>query len=81
MSNSSWKNEKTKLVVSWIINTPEIYQSARNFVEENPSAPILYRAWSKASEMQKVVTPDGISLMDPDLGIGELSDALWTLTV
>ena len=81
MSNSSWKNEKTKLIVSWIINTPEIYQSARNFFEENPSAPILYRAWSKASEMQKVVTPDGILLRDPELGIGELSDALWTFTV
>ena len=81
MSNSSWKNEKTKLVVSWIINTPEIYKSARNFVEENPSAPIVYRAWLKASEMQKVVTPDGISLMDPELGFAELSDALWTFTV
>ena len=38
MSNSTWKNEKTKLVASWIINTPEIYQSARNFAKENPFA-------------------------------------------
>lgn len=81
MSNSTWKNEKTKLVASWIINTPEIYQSARNFAKENPSTPILYRAWLKATEMQKIVTPDGISLMDPELGFGELSDALRTFTV
>ena len=81
MSNSTWKNEKTKLVASWIINTPEIYQSARNFAKENPSAPILYRAWLKSSEMQKIVTPDGISVLDPELHFGELSDVLWTLTV
>ena len=81
MSNATWKNEKTKLVASWIINTPEIYQSARNFAKENPSAPILYRAWLKASEIQKVVTPDGISVLDPELHFGELSDVLWTLTV
>ena len=78
---ADWKNEKTKLVASWIINTPEIYQSARNFAKENPSAPILYRAWLNASEMQKVVTPDGISVLDPELHFGELSDVLWTLTV
>ena len=81
MSNSNWKNEKTKLVASWIINTPEIYHSARNFAKENPSVPILYRAWLKAAEMQKMVTPDGISVLDPDLHFGELSDVLWTLTV
>jgi len=81
MSTGSWKNEKTKLVASWIINTPEICQSARNFAKENPNAPILYRAWLKASEMQKVVTPDGISLLDPELHFGELSDVLWTFTV
>lgn len=81
MNTSSWKNEKTKLVASWIINTPEIYQSARNFAKGNPSAPILYRAWLKASEMQSVVTPDGISVLDPELHFGELSDVLWTLTV
>lgn len=62
MSNATWKNEKTKLVASWIINTLEFYHSARNFAKENPSAPILSRAWLKASEMQKVVTPDGISV-------------------
>ena len=81
MSNSTWKNEKTKLVASWIISTPEIYQSACNFATENPSAPILYRAWLKASEMQKIVTPDGISVLDPELHFGELSDVLWTLTI
>lgn len=53
MTLDNWKNEKTKLVASWIINTPEICQSARNFANENSSAPILYRAWLKASETQK----------------------------
>jgi hypothetical protein len=81
MSTGSWKNEKTRLVASWIINTPDIHQSACQFAKENPSAPILYRAWLKASEMQKVVTPDGISVLDPELHFGELSDVLWTLTV
>ena len=81
MTLDNWKNEKTKLVASWIINTPEICQSARNFANENSSAPILYPAWLKASEMQKVVTPDGISVLDPELHFGELSDVLWTLTV
>jgi hypothetical protein len=81
MTSDNWKNEKTKLVASWIINTPEICESARNFAKENPSTPILYRAWLKASEMQKVVTPDGISVLDPELHFGELSDVLWTLTV
>lgn len=81
MTLDNWKNEKTKLVASWIINTPEICQSARNFANENSGAPILYRAWLKASEMQKVVTPDGISVLDPELHFGELSDVLWTLTV
>ena len=76
MSNSTWKNEKTKLVASWIINTPEIYQSARKFAKENPTAPNLYRACLKASEMQKVVTLDGISVLDPELHFGELSDVL-----
>ena len=81
MTSDNWKNEKTKLVASWIINTPEISQSARNFAKENPSAPILYRAWLKASEMQKLVTPDGISVLDPELHFGELIEVLWTLTV
>lgn len=81
MSNSTWKNEKTKLVASWIINTPEICQSARNFAKENPNVPILYRAWLKSANMQNVVTPDGISVLDLELHFGELSDVLWTLTV
>jgi hypothetical protein len=76
-----WKNEKTKLVASWIINTPNVYQSARKFAIDNPSAPILYRAWLKAEEMHEVVTPDGISVLDPELHFGELSNVLWTLTV
>jgi hypothetical protein len=78
---ADWKNEKTKLVASWIINTPEVYRSARNFAVENPSAPILYRAWLRAEGMQEVVTPQGISVQDPELHFGELSDLLWTLTV
>jgi hypothetical protein len=78
---ADWKNEKTKLVASWIINTPEVYCSARKFAVENPSAPILYRAWLRAEGMQEVVTPEGISVQDPELHFGELSDLLWTLTV
>jgi hypothetical protein len=76
-----WKNEKTKLVASWIINTPEVYESAHKFANENPSAPILYRAWLRAEGMQEVVTPEGISVQDAELHFGELSDVLWTLTV
>jgi hypothetical protein len=78
---AGWKNEKTRLVASWVINTPEICQSARNFARENPNVPILYRAWVKATEMQNAVTPDGISVLDPELHFGELSDVLWALTV
>lgn len=78
---SDWKNEKTKLVASWIVNTPEICDSARQFAKANPNAPILYRAWLKSANMQKVNTPDGISVLDPELHFGELSDVLWTLTV
>ena len=78
---AEWKNEKTKLVASWIINTPEICQSARNFARENPNVPILYRAWLKSVNLQNVVTTDGISVLDPELHFGELSDVLWTLTV
>jgi len=78
---ADWKNEKTKLVASWIINTPEIYRSARKFATENPSAPILYRAWLRAEGMNEVVTPEGISVLDPELHIGELSNFLWALTV
>jgi len=78
---ADWKNEKTKLVAAWIINTPVVYRSARKFAVENPSAPILYRAWLRAEGMQEVVTPEGISVQDPELHFGELSDVLWTLTV
>jgi hypothetical protein len=81
MTSANWKNEKTKLVASWIINTPEICQSARGFASENPNAPILYRAWLKSAGMQKEVTPDGISVLDPELHFGELSNVLWALTV
>jgi hypothetical protein len=81
MGTDDWKNEKTRLVASWIVNTPVIYQSACKFARENPNAPILYRAWLKATEMQSVVTPEGISVLDPELHFGELSDVLWTLTV
>lgn len=81
MIDSNWNNDKTKLVTSWIINTSEVYQSARKYAKENPSVPILYPTWLKSSEMQRVVTPDGISVLDPELHFGELSDVLWTLTV
>jgi hypothetical protein len=81
MTESSWKNEKTRIIASWIVNNPEIQNSARTFAMENPSAPILYRAWLKAMDMQKVITPEGISVLDPELHFGELSDVLWTLTV
>jgi hypothetical protein len=70
MTMVNLKNEKTRLVASWIVNTPEI---------EN--APILYRAWLKREEMQNIVTPEGISVLDSELHFGELSDVLWTLTV
>lgn len=76
-----WKNEKTRQVASWILNTPEICTSARKFARENPSAPILYRAWIKAESLQETNTPDGVSVLDPELHFGELSDVLWTLTV
>ena len=78
MINNVWNNEKTKLVATWIVNTPEIYQSARKFVINNPDAPILYRAWLKSESMQKLVTPDGIPVLDPDLHFGELSEVLST---
>jgi hypothetical protein len=79
MTNNVWKNEKTKLVATWIVNTPEIYQSARKFAIENPDAPILYRAWLKSESMQKLITPDGIPVLDSDLHFGELSEVLSTL--
>ena len=81
METPGWKNEKTKLVASWIMSTPEICDSARQFATFNPSAPILYRAWLKSADMQEVITPEGIFVLDPELHFGELSDVLWTLTV
>jgi len=81
MTTGNWKNEKTRLVASWIIDTPEIYHLAREFAKENPTAPILYRSLLKSSNMQKAVTPDGISVLGPELHFEELSDVLWTLTV
>jgi hypothetical protein len=78
---TEWKNEKTRLIASWILNTPEVTRSARNFAEQNPGAPIIYRAWIRAEGMQNVVTPEGISVLDLDLHAGELSQLLWTLTV
>jgi len=81
MVSTEWKNEKTRLVASWLVNTPEVYQSARQFAKDNPNAPILYRAWLKSTDRQKMVTPDGISVSDPELHFGELSDVLWSFTV
>ena len=81
MTMGNWKNEKTRQVASWIVNTPEIYTSARKFAIENPNAPILYRAWLKSEGMQKNIIPEGVSVLDPELHFGELSDVLWTLTV
>ncbi len=78
---TNWKNEKTKLVATWIINTPEIAMSAKRFAFENPNAPILYRAWIKSEKLEKSVTPDGVSVLDSELHFGQLSDVLWTLTV
>lgn len=81
MSGPNWKNEKTKMMAAWIVNTPGICQSARAFALANPNAPILYRAWLKSEDMQDLFSPDGISVLDPELHFGELSDVLWTLTV
>jgi len=81
MIDSNWKNRKTKLVASWIIKTPETHKLAPQFAIDNPSAPILYRAWLKSADIQKVITSAGISVLDPELHFGELSDVLWTLTV
>jgi hypothetical protein len=78
MENNEWKNEKTKFVATWIVNTPDIYQSARKFVIENPDAPILYRAWLKSEGMQKVKTPEGIDVLDQELHFGQLSGVLNT---
>ena len=81
MATGGWKNEKTRLVASWLVNTPEVYESARQFAKDNPSTPILYRAWLKSTDRQKMVTSDGISVLDPELHFGELSDVLWAFTV
>ena len=81
MAKNEWKNDKTRRVAAWLINTPDIYLSARQFAKDNVGTPMLYRAWLKSTDRQKVVTPDGISLLDPELHFGELSDVLWTFTV
>ena len=81
MTKPNWKNEKTKCIVSWIVNTPEIYISARNFATSNPNVPILYRAWIKAEGLQEFETSEGISVLDPELHFGELSEVLWSLTI
>ena len=81
MTSDSWKNEKTKSVASWIVNTPEISSSARNFAIGNPDAPILYRAWLKSEGWHEKVTQDGVSVLDLELHFGQLSEVLWTLTV
>ncbi len=74
-----WKNEKTRMVAFWLVITPEIRESARQFATQNKDAPILYRAWIRSSNMQKAITSDGISVFDPELHFGQLSDqiALW----
>jgi hypothetical protein len=78
---AEWKNEKTSLVAKWIVNTPDISTSAQSFAKSNPNAPILYRAWIKHENLQSFVTPDGVSVLDPELHFGELSDLLWAMTV
>jgi hypothetical protein len=70
MGSFDWKNEKTRLVAFWLVNTPEIRESARLFATQNGDAPILYRAWIKSSNMQKAFTSDGISVLDPELHFG-----------
>ncbi len=79
MESEFWKNEKTKSVASWIMNTSEVQLSAVRFVHNNPDAPIIYRAWIKAEGMQKMNTPEGIHVLDLDLNIGQLSEVLHTL--
>jgi hypothetical protein len=65
-------------VASWILNTPEVLVSARNFVRNNTDVPIIYRAWIKAEGMQKVRTPEGIEVLDLELNFGQLSEVLLT---
>jgi hypothetical protein len=79
MESEFWKNEKTKSVASWIVNTPEVQMLALNFVRNNPDLPIIYRAWVKAEGMQKSKTPEGIEVLDLELHFGQLSDVLHTL--
>jgi len=78
MESEFWKNDKTKAVASWILNTPEVLVSARNFVRNNTDVPIIYRAWIKAEGMQKVRTPEGIEVLDLELNFGQLSEVLLT---
>ena len=79
MEAEFWKNDKTKSVAAWIVNTPDVAESARNFVRTNPDAPIIYRAWLKSEGMQKVKTPEGIDVLDLELHFGQLSDVLLSL--
>ena len=81
MIKSQWKNDKTKSIASWIINTPNICESARTYARSHPDAPILYRSWIRNEGLHKVINPDGISVLDPELDFGTLSDVLWTLTI
>ena len=78
MESEFWKNDKTKAVASWILNTPEVLVSARNFVRNNTDVPIIYRAWIKAEGLQKVRTPEGIEVLDLELNFGQLSEVLLT---
>lgn len=79
MEAEFWKNDKTKSVAAWIVNTPDVAESARNFVRTNPDVPIIYRAWLKSEGMQKVKTSEGIDVLDLDLHFGQLSDVLLSL--
>jgi hypothetical protein len=81
MSTSRWKNEKTKSIASWIINTPDVCESARTYALSYPEAPILYRSWIRNEGLHKVLNPEGISVLDPELDFGTLSEVLWTLTI
>jgi hypothetical protein len=58
-----WKNEKTRLLASWAVNTPAIFAFAQTFAIENPNAPIVYRSRIKHEELQTVITPDTISIL------------------
>ena len=77
--DSYWANSKTKAVAKWILNNPSVYGSAKSFVLKNPEAPIIYRAWIKAENLEQLVTEEGISVLDRELNFGQLSEVLLTL--